>query len=157
VVGDVIRYTVSPLLGAALLPLNLKAMFAPFEVPDRFRREFPHGFPVRPSQIRAESQDAVTMVPAVVGMADRVGDLHIPVTIMAGTKDRIVDHESHAKWFQEQIPDSDLRLVPGAGHMFHYAVPDQVVEVIEDVSKRGRGTDGATPIRAGRRESSERG
>jgi pimeloyl-ACP methyl ester carboxylesterase len=37
-------------------------------------------------------------------MADRVRDLHIPVTIMAGTKDRIVDHESHAKWFQEQIP-----------------------------------------------------
>jgi pimeloyl-ACP methyl ester carboxylesterase len=148
----VIRYTVSPLLGAALLPLNLKAMFAPLEVPDRFRRDFPHGFPVRPGQIRAESQDAVTMLPAVVGMAERVGDLHIPVTIMAGTKDRIVDHESHAKWFQERIPGSDLRLVPGAGHMFHYAVPDQVVEVIEDVSSRGRGTDGAAPARAGRLE-----
>jgi pimeloyl-ACP methyl ester carboxylesterase len=152
VVGDVIRYTVSPLLGAALLPLNLKAMFAPLEVPDRFRRDFPHGFPVRPGQIRAESQDAVTMLPAVVGMAERVGDLHIPVTIMAGTKDRIVDHESHAKWFQERIPGSDLQLVPGAGHMFHYAVPDQVVEVIEDVSSRGRGTDGAAPARAGRLE-----
>jgi hypothetical protein len=42
--------------------------------------------------------------------------------------------------------------VPGAGHMFHYAVPDQVVEVIEDVSSRGRGTDGAAPARAGRLE-----
>jgi pimeloyl-ACP methyl ester carboxylesterase len=135
-IGDVLRYTISPLLGAALLPLNLKAMFAPLEVPERFRQEFPHGFPVRPGQIRAESQDAVTMVPAVVGMAERVRDLHIPVTIMAGTKDRIVDHESHAKWFQEQIPGSDLRLVPGAGHMFHYAVPDQVAEAIEAVSDR---------------------
>jgi pimeloyl-ACP methyl ester carboxylesterase len=91
---------------------------------------------VRPSQIRAESQDAVTMVPAVVGMAERVRDLHIPVTIMAGTKDRIVDHESHAKWFHDQIPGSALRLVPGAGHMFHYAVPDQVAEAIEAVSDR---------------------
>jgi pimeloyl-ACP methyl ester carboxylesterase len=97
------------------------------------------------------------MLPGVVGMADRVRDLHVPVTIMAGTKDRIIDHESHAKWFQEQMPGSDLRLVPGAGHMFHYAVPDQVVEVIEDVSSRGRGIDGAAPIRAGRLESSERG
>jgi pimeloyl-ACP methyl ester carboxylesterase len=74
VIGDVIRYTVSPLLGAALLPLNLKAMFAPLEVPDRFKREFPHGFSVRLGQIRAESQDAVTMVPGVVSMADRIRD-----------------------------------------------------------------------------------
>ena len=68
VLGDVLRHTVSPLLGAALLPPNLKAMFAPLPVPDRFRREFPYGFPVRPGQIRAEAQDAVTMVPAVAAM-----------------------------------------------------------------------------------------
>ena len=29
VIGDVLRYTVSPLMGAALMPLNVKAMFAP--------------------------------------------------------------------------------------------------------------------------------
>jgi len=142
ILGDVLRYTVSPLVGAALLPLNLKAMFAPLPVPDRFSREFPHTFPVRPGQIRAESQDAVTMMPAVVGMEDRVHDLRIPVVIMAGTKDRIVDHEDHAIWLHEAIPGSDLRLVPGAGHMFHYAVPDQVAEAIESVSNRGRMIDG---------------
>jgi pimeloyl-ACP methyl ester carboxylesterase len=136
VLGDVLRYTVSPLLGTALLPLNLKAMFAPLAVPERFSQQFPHGFPVRPSQIRAEAQDAVTMVPAVVGLADRVRDLPIPITIMAGTKDRIVDPESHAQWFHEQIPGSVLHLVPGAGHMVHYSVPDQVADAIDAVSER---------------------
>ena len=34
VVGDILRYTVSPLLGAALLPLNLKAMVAPWRCPN---------------------------------------------------------------------------------------------------------------------------
>ena len=80
-------------MGAALMPLNVKAMFGPLDVPERFKREFPYGFPVRPSQIRAESQDAVTMVPAVYGMADRIRELTIPITIMAGTEDGIVDHE----------------------------------------------------------------
>ncbi len=139
-IGDVLRHTLSPLLGAALLPMNLKAMFAPLEVPGRFSREFPRGFPVRPSQIRAESQDAVTMVPGVVGMAERVRDLKVPVTIMAGTEDRIVDHEDHAKWFHTQLPDSVLRLVPGTGHMFHHAVPDQVAEAIEEVGLGRPGT-----------------
>jgi pimeloyl-ACP methyl ester carboxylesterase len=136
VFGDVLRYTVAPLMGAALMPLNVKAMFAPLDVPERFRREFPYGFPVRPGQIRAESQDAVTMVPAVYGMADRIRDLTIPITIMAGTEDGIVDHDGHARWFHEQLPDSVLRLVPGAGHMVHYAVPDEVAEAVEAVAER---------------------
>ena len=138
VIGDVLRYTVAPLMGAALMPLNVKAMFAPLDVPERFKREFPYGFPVRPGQIRAESQDAVTMVPAVFGMADRIRELNIPITIIAGTEDGIVDHEDHAEWFHDQLPDSVLRLVPGAGHMVHYAAPDEVTEAIEAVSERKR-------------------
>jgi len=138
VVGDALRYTVSPLLGAALLPLNLKAMFAPLPVPDHFKRQFPYGFPVRPAQIRAEAQDAVTMMPTAAAMRDRLGGLHLPVVIMAGTKDRIVNHESHAAWLHQTIADSDLRLVEGAGHMVHYAVPERVAEAIEAVSNRVR-------------------
>jgi pimeloyl-ACP methyl ester carboxylesterase len=136
VFGDVLRYTVAPLMGAALMPLNVKAMFSPLDVPERFKREFPYGFPVRPGQIRAESQDAVSMVPAVFGMADRIRELNIPITIIAGTEDGIVDHDGHARWFHEQLPDSVLRLVPGAGHMVHYAVPDEVAEAIEAVAER---------------------
>jgi pimeloyl-ACP methyl ester carboxylesterase len=136
VFGDVLRYTVAPLMGAALMPLNIKAMFSPLDVPERFKREFPYGFPVRPGQIRAESQDAVSMVPAVFGMADRIRELNIPITIIAGTEDGIVDHDGHARWFHEQLPDSVLRLVPGAGHMVHYAVPDEVAEAIEAVAER---------------------
>ena len=52
VLGDVLRYTVSPLFGRVMLPLNLKIMFAPRPVPEHFRHEFPYGFPVRPGQIR---------------------------------------------------------------------------------------------------------
>jgi pimeloyl-ACP methyl ester carboxylesterase len=136
VFGDVLRYTVAPLMGAALMPLNVKAMFSPLDVPERFKREFPYGFPVRPGQIRAESQDAVSMVPAVFGMADRIRELNIPITIIAGTEDGIVDHDGHARWFHEQLPDSVLRLVPGAGHMVHYAVPNEVAEAIEAVAER---------------------
>ena len=138
VIGDVLRYTVFPLVGAALLPANLKAMFSPLPVPIQFSQEFPHGFPVRPSQIRAEAQDAVTIVPGLVGMAVRVRELNIPVTIMAGTKDRIVDHEDHAVWFHEHIPQSDLRLIPEVGHMMHYAAPNEVVAAIDTVSQKAK-------------------
>jgi pimeloyl-ACP methyl ester carboxylesterase len=131
VIGDLIRYTVGPLFGAALLPLAAKGMFSPLPVPERFAKGFPHGMPIRPSQIRAEAQDTATMVSAVAAMQRRYRELRMPVVIMAGTMDRIVDHRKHAVRLHQEIAHSALRLVPGVGHMLHYAVPEQVVDAIE--------------------------
>jgi pimeloyl-ACP methyl ester carboxylesterase len=48
-----------------------------------------------------------------------------------------VDVGRHAVRLGEQIPHADLRLVPGAGHMVHHAVPGQVAGAIEAVSAGG--------------------
>jgi pimeloyl-ACP methyl ester carboxylesterase len=141
VIGDVLRHTVSPLLGSAMLPLNVKAMFAPQAVPDRFHQDFPYGFPVRPSQIRAESQDAVTMAPGAAALRNRYSELELPVTIMAGTEDNIVGVDGHAVWLHEALPGSVLRLVPNAGHMLHYAVPELVAQAIETVAQSRQASD----------------
>jgi pimeloyl-ACP methyl ester carboxylesterase len=130
VIGDLIRHTVGPLFGAALLPLAAKGMFSPLPVSERFEA-FPHGMPIRPSQIRAEAQDTATMLSAVAAMQRRYRELRMPVVIMAGTMDRIVDYRKHAVWVHQEIAHSALRLVPGVGHMLHYAVPEQVVDAIE--------------------------
>jgi len=131
VIGDLIRHTVGPLFGAALLPLAAKGMFSPLTVPERFANGFPHGLPLRPSQIRAEAQDTASMVSAVAAMRRRYRELRMPVVIMAGTKDRIVDHRKHTVRLHQEIAQSALRLVPGVGHMLHYAVPEQVVDAID--------------------------
>ena len=136
VIGDVMRYTVAPLFGSAMLPINLKAMFAPQAVPKQFSRNFPCGFPVRPGQIRAEAQDAVTMVPGAAAMRSQYRDLRLPVTIMAGIDDQIVDADNQSVWFHHTVSGSELQLVPGAGHMVHYAVPEQVAAAIGVMVKR---------------------
>jgi pimeloyl-ACP methyl ester carboxylesterase len=131
VIGDLIRYTVGPFFGSALLPLAVKGMFAPLPVPERFANGFPYGLPIRPWQIRAEAQDTVTMISAVAAMQRRYRELSMPVVIMAGTKDRIVDHRKHSVRVHQEIRQSALRLVPGVGHMLHYAVPEQIVDELE--------------------------
>jgi pimeloyl-ACP methyl ester carboxylesterase len=122
-------------------------MFAPLPLPARFRRAFPCGFPVRPGQARAEAQDAVTMVPAAgAALRARYQALRrLPVTILAGREDRTVDVDSHARWFHGAVPHSELRLVPGAGHMFHRAVPDQVAAAIAAVAAGRRLSGGSDP------------
>ena len=114
----------------SLLP-PAAGMFAPLPVPERFANGFPYGLPIRPWQIRAEAQDTATMVSAVAAMQRRYRELSMPVVIMAGTDDRIVNHRKHAVRVHQEIPQSTLRLVPGVGHMLHYAVPEQIVDEIE--------------------------
>jgi pimeloyl-ACP methyl ester carboxylesterase len=134
VLGDLLRYSVSPLIGSAVLPFLLKGMFAPLPVPARFKKSFPHGMSVRPAQIRAESQDGVAMIPVALAMRHRYQELSMPIVIMAGTKDRVVK-DSQAVRLHEEIPHSVLRLIPGVGHMVHYAVPDEVARAIEETGK----------------------
>jgi pimeloyl-ACP methyl ester carboxylesterase len=71
------------------------------------------------------------MVSAVAAMQHRYRELRMPVVIMAGTQDRIIDHRKHSVWLHQEIAESALRLVPAVGHMLHYAVPEQVVDAIE--------------------------
>ena len=56
VLGDLLRYSISPLLARLMQPLLLKGMFAPLPVPARFAKGSTSEMSVRPGQIRAESQ-----------------------------------------------------------------------------------------------------
>jgi pimeloyl-ACP methyl ester carboxylesterase len=132
--GDLLRYTLSPLLGAALMPLLIKGMFAPLPVPERFHKGFASSLAVRPSQIRAEAQDGTSMAYGAASMRSGYPRLRMPVTIIAGADDMVVDVGRHAVRLHEEIPHSALQLVPAAGHMVHHAVPEQVAEAIEAVS-----------------------
>ena len=138
--GDILRHTISPLFGAAMLPLNVKTMFSPQAVPNRFHNKFAYGFPVRPSQIRAESQDAATMVPGAAALRRRYDELKLPITIMAGVDDRIADVDNQSAWFHDAVPGSELILIPDAGHMVHYAVPGQVADAIDEVARQAQVT-----------------
>jgi pimeloyl-ACP methyl ester carboxylesterase len=115
-----------------MLPRLFRKMFAPLLVPKSFVDRFLDGLLIRPSQIRAESQDGVTMVPAASAMRHRYRELKLPLIIMAGSEDGVVDAGRHAAQLHQEIPHSIL--VPNAGHMLHYAVPEEVAEAVNVVA-----------------------
>lgn len=130
VVGDVMAQTVSPLFGALLGPVVIKASFAPAPVSEKFR-DFPLALTLRPSQVRATAADTAMMVPAATALSRRYAELGMPVVIMAGEGDLVAHVGKHAERLVGEVAGSDLRIVPDQGHLFHYAVPDQVVAAID--------------------------
>lgn len=131
VIGAVLRYTVSPHLARLIAGPLIRRMFAPLPVPRRFAREFPLPLALRPWQIRASAEDSAAMIPAAARLSARLGELSVPVAIIAGERDELVTPARHAVRLHREIVDSRLTLVPGAGHMVHHAAPETVAEEME--------------------------
>ena len=133
VLGAFLRHTVSPLLGSALWPAFMRRLFGPGPVPRRFLR-FPKWMSLRPSQLRAEAAESALMVPAAAALSRRYGDLRVPVFILAGAEDRYVDARQSMR-VAKAVPNGELRLLSGMGHMLHYFAPRKVIAAIEAASR----------------------
>ncbi len=136
IVGDLMANTISPLSGGLVGPLAIKASFAPAPISGKFA-DFPVAMTLRPSQVRATAADTAMMTPGATALSRRYGELSLPVVVMAGEGDLIAHVAKHAERIAGDI-GAELRIVPGQGHLFHYAVPDQVVSAIDAVVERGK-------------------
>jgi pimeloyl-ACP methyl ester carboxylesterase len=135
VLGDAVRYTVGPLAGRAIAPAMIRAMFAPAPVPPHFTAAVPIPMMVRPWQIKASAEDAAFMIPAAAGFEERYGTLrNLPVAILAGEGDKVVDPGRQSVRLARVLPGSRLCVVPGEGHMVHHGAPGLVVQGVEEVA-----------------------
>jgi len=132
-VGDVLRYTVSPLISRALWPGMTKRVFAPKPVDRRFDA-FPIWMALRPGQLRAAAAETAMMIPSAALLAKRHAELKVPAVILAGTQDRIVDAGHNSQRLSERLALGQLELMPGVGHMPHYAHPDKVMAAVEQIA-----------------------
>jgi pimeloyl-ACP methyl ester carboxylesterase len=134
VLGDILRYTISPIFGWMTMPITKLMMFAPKPVTARFDAEYCTAMALRPIQIRATCVDGALMVPSTINLRTHYGELLLPVTIMAGDGDNVVSHRM-AERLHSAIPGSTLRIVQGAGHMVHHVASERVADAILAVAQ----------------------
>jgi pimeloyl-ACP methyl ester carboxylesterase len=129
VIGDVLSYTVSPLLSRLIWPLLLRKIFGPRSIPDKFAG-FPKEMAVRPWQLRTAAAESALMIPAARTLQNRYQQLNMPVIIVAGADDRFVESDQSRK-LHRKIPGSVLSLIPATGHMVHQSATAEVMSAIE--------------------------
>ena len=148
IIGDALRYTVSPLLGRLLLGRAVRAMFAPQPVPPEFMSTLGREMMLRPSQIRADAEDAAVMLPSAASLSKRYGELDTPTVILAGDADVIVDPDAHSRRLHGALLQSELWIVPGFGHMLHHGAPERLLSVLEGCESNGEALSGRRPVNA---------
>lgn len=129
-VGDLLRYTISPLLGRLMWPMMARRMFRPAPVPESFRR-LPVWMMLRPSQLRAAAAESALMIPSAMMLKKHYPELSMPVAIIAGSGDRVSDPSHNAVRLHNDVVHSTLKVEPGVGHMVHYTHPEMIVRAVD--------------------------
>ena len=124
IIGDLMRYTISPLLSALILPSLFKIIFAP--KPPLPVSRYPTALMVRPLHLRAAAEESAFMIPATARLAPSYPSIAHPVTIIAGDGDRVVA-PTQALRLAALIPRAKLVMLPGIGHMAHHFAADEIV------------------------------
>jgi pimeloyl-ACP methyl ester carboxylesterase len=133
VIGDLMGHTLSPMISRLTWPLMLAKIFGPKSAPPKFE-QFPREMALRPSQIRASAAESALMIPDAIHFQDKYADLKMPVVIIAGEDDRLIDIDKQSARLHSDVPQSAFHRVARNGHMIHQTATDEVMAAIEEVA-----------------------
>jgi pimeloyl-ACP methyl ester carboxylesterase len=128
--GDLIRYTVAPIISWAILPISFRKLFAPLPVPPNFKNKFPASLTLRPKQLRAAAEESAFLIPAATQFQFHYASIQCPVRIFHGTDDQIIEPEQ-ARRLERVLRRSDLHLVRNTGHMVTYVDGTAIARAID--------------------------
>jgi pimeloyl-ACP methyl ester carboxylesterase len=132
-IGDILSHTLSPILGRLMWPLLMRKLFGPSAVPKKFGG-FPKEMALRPSQICASAAESALMIPSTLGLRKDYARLTMPVAVIAGEEDRVIDIDRQSARLHREITQSTLRRVPGVGHMVHQTATDLVMAAVDETA-----------------------
>ncbi len=137
VVGDLLRHVVGIPLGRRMVEEGLVEAFSPQPVPAGYLRSA-KALWTRPSQELAIAEDSMGVGPAMGAMSPRYGGIRIPVTIVVGKADELVDPERHGYRLNRAIRGSDLVALAKTGHELPQTRAREVERAIRGTSRRSR-------------------
>ena len=80
------------------------------------------------------------------GMVKRYPQLTLPIGLIYGAKDQVLDFQKHGQALSSLVPGVKLQLVEGRGHMLPITATERVVAVVEQVAKRARSPQNTTVL-----------
>jgi pimeloyl-ACP methyl ester carboxylesterase len=77
------------------------------------------------------------MIPDAFAAREDYADLKMPLVIISGDKDRLVDIDDQSARLHEAVAQSTFRRLRGVGHMVHHTAPGAVVAAIDEAAAAG--------------------
>jgi pimeloyl-ACP methyl ester carboxylesterase len=131
VLGDLFIRALAAPLGRWSLDSALAGVFLPQVPPPDYAERANIPLVLRPAEFRANAEDVKDLIDFVTQQSPRYRAISAPTVIVTGDIDRTVSPTIHSAALVRQIKGSKLIVLPGIGHMVHYAAPDLIIGEID--------------------------
>jgi pimeloyl-ACP methyl ester carboxylesterase len=135
--GWLFAHTLALPLGALLIELGIRGAFLPQTPPRRYSKRSAACLILRPASLMANWADTGALDPFLRRQIGRYGELAAPTVALNGDRDPLVRPQNHAMRLAAAAPVVKVEVLPGFGHMLHYAAADRVAAAVEEVAGRG--------------------
>ena len=141
--SPVVRWLVAWTLATPVAIRNrdavLAAVFGPEAAPDDFATRGGGMLSLRPRTFYSTSTDLVAANEDLPGFQARYPTLTLPVGVLFGAADRILDPQAQGAPMTGQVPGLTYETVEGGGHMIPLTRPEQVAAFVEVMAGRAFG------------------
>jgi pimeloyl-ACP methyl ester carboxylesterase len=135
VVGDLVNFLFTPLLGAWIVREDLQKAFSPDLVPKHYLRHVLSEW-TRPKKVKWYSVDDALLNESLAKFTERYSGIRVPVVIVTGDSDLIVPAKENAHRLYEALPHAELVVLEKTGHQIPFTRPDAVVDAIDRVAAK---------------------
>lgn len=133
IVGDLINFLFTPLLGASVVREDLQKAFSPDPVPKHYLRHVLAEW-TRPKKVKWYSVDDALLNTSLPKFTSRYPDIRVPVVIVTGDSDQIVPAKENAHRLYQALPRAELIVLEKTGHQISFTRPEAVVDAIDRVA-----------------------
>jgi pimeloyl-ACP methyl ester carboxylesterase len=120
----------------------LDTLFGPDPVPADYATAGGGLLGLRPKSFCAASEDLVALEGELAPLVERYPELQLPVGIIYGTGDRVLEHRLHVVEVASKIGGAELELIEG-GHMLPLTAPDAVASFVRKVAAKSFAAESA--------------
>ena len=90
--------------------------------------------PIEPAAYQAQLAIGLALLPPEASFEDRLSSIEVPTLILFGAHDKVVPPEN-AALLAEKIPNSEIVILPEAGHFFPIETPEAAAQTVVDFAK----------------------
>ncbi len=114
----------------------LGTLFGPEPVPADFATAGGSLLSLRPASFEAASADMMAVNEDLPAMSGRYEELSVPIGILFGDGDRVLDYRSNGRAIAARLANLDFELIEGGGHMTPITAPDRAAAFIRRIAGR---------------------
>jgi pimeloyl-ACP methyl ester carboxylesterase len=141
----VVAWTLAIPMSITNRDLVLDTVFGPGAVPADFAIKGGGLLTLRPRSYIAASSDLIAAMDDLRHMPARYGGLSVPVGILFGANDLLLDHALHGAGLVEKCPGAHFELIEDGGHMIIITSADHCADFIARMARRVAAGERAAP------------